>query len=151
MSHYHQHTGVPAGIIKSAVHVLWSWSEVTLDHSGVFHISEQRVVVPTPHLPLPGGLWGAAVIGASVMLRVTVPWAGGASKDQNSLVHVQRTSCELIKECFEIKSQTSCFFLLSCVIPGIDSYLPYGEFAFTPGSSHVSGCCVGTTEDIAGN
>lgn len=39
MSHYHQHYS--GGIIKSAVRVLWSCSEVTLHHGGVSQIIEQ--------------------------------------------------------------------------------------------------------------
>lgn len=69
MSSYFQRTSVPVGIIKSAVHVLWNWSEVTLYHSGVFQINEHSSVVPTPPPPAPGGLCGgAAVIGAFVLL-----------------------------------------------------------------------------------
>lgn len=44
MSHYHQHYS--GGIIKSAVGVLWSWSEVPLHHGGVSQIIEQSCGFP---------------------------------------------------------------------------------------------------------
>lgn len=59
----------------------------------------------------PKGIVGAAVIGAFVLLRVTVPWAE-ASIRQNIPLHVHRISNELIK-CTCKESFSWCYFELN--------------------------------------
>lgn len=118
MSHYHRLNSGLGAIIKSAVRVLWKLSEDTRYHSGVFQISEQRCGF------LPWGFAGAAVIGAFVVLQVTVPWVE-TNAELNILVQVQKISCELIK-CFFRESNAeihpvaglfslfcSCFFFIN--------------------------------------
>lgn len=79
----------------------------------------------------PTGLAGAAVIGALVPLRVTVPWAE-ASAHQNIPLHVHRICDELIKHTCE-ESFAGCYFEIKlwqgCCSP-VSRYWDTGLLAF---------------------